>query len=362
MPERMKSIDLAKRFYASEMKDSQIYEYLSRIEKREDIKKKLHGLSNIEKRHAEFWKRFVESRGGNVPRIKIGAWKRFTMKVARYLLGSVYLVSLFEATESATIATYYDFYKNEKLSENERRELGKIILDEIEHEKIFENEKKVLHAENIRDLVLGMNDGLVELLGAVTGLSAVYVNNPFLVGLSGLIVGVAGALSMAIGTYVSVRSQRQVNEGIRKRLSIVFALSKDRAREEIKERLEDMGLSGSVSDEAADYIVENGEPENIIPEEDSNERRAAIYTGFAYITGVFFPVVPYFIAPNSLIALPFSILFAAIALGLVSMIISVMSGISVKKKVTEMVVLGLGAAALSYIFGYIINIFFGASI
>ena len=245
------------------------------------------------------------------------------------------------------------------MDEEEKRRLGNIILDEIEHERIFDKEKKILHAENIRDLVLGMNDGLVELLGAVTGLSAVYVNNPLLVGLSGLIVGVAGALSMGIGAYVSVRSQRQVNEGTRRRLSIVFALSKDRDKEEVRERLEEMGLSNEVADEAADYIVKNGKPENIIPEEDINEGRAAIYTGLAYILGVFFPVVPYFVAPTSYIALPFSILLAGLMLAIVSTIISVMSGISIKRKVMEMIVLGLGAAALSYLFGSLINYLFG---
>jgi len=354
----MDPLSLAKKFYTNEIKDSLIYHYLGTLEKREGIRKKLLGLSNIEKNHAAFWKAFIEKRGGKVPKVKIGALRKFYLRLAKTLFGSVFMVSLFEATETSTISVYYDFYTNYDMDEEERRHLGNIILDEIEHERIFNKEKKILHAENIRDLVLGMNDGLVELLGAVTGLSAVYVNNPLLVGLSGLIVGVAGALSMGIGAYVSVRSQRQVNEGTRKRLAIVFTLSKERAKEEVKEKLEDMGLRDNVAEEAANYIVKNGKPENLIPEEDINEVRAALYTGLAYILGVFFPVVPYFLAPNSYIALPFSIFLAALMLGIVSTIISVMSGISIKKKVTEMIILGLGAAALSYLFGSLINYLF----
>ncbi len=357
----MEIIAIAKKFYQNEMKDSLIYEYLGHLEKRREFRAKLLGLANIEKRHAEFWKNFVEKRGGKVKDVKLSSFKKFSLRILKLLLGSVYMVSLFEATESSTVSTYYNFYKDYNLNEEEKRELGNIILDELEHEKIFENEKKLLHAENIRDLVLGMNDGLVELLGAVTGLSAVYVNNPMIVGLSGLIVGVAGALSMGIGTYVSVRSQRQVNEGTRNRLSIVFSLSQERAKKEVKEKLEEMGLAGEVSDTAADYIVKKGKPENIIPKEDIDEGRAALYTGLAYILGVFFPVIPYFFAPTSYIALPFSVFLAGLALAIVSAIISVMSGISIKRKVAEMVMLGLGAAALSYLFGYVISIFFGAS-
>ena len=357
----MNILALAKKFYQNEMKDALVYEYLGHVEKDEKLKNKLLGLANIERRHAEFWKKFVEKRGDKVRDVKLSAFKKFSLRFLKFFLGSVYIVSLFEATESSTVSTYYDFYKNYKLSKEEKKELGNIILDELEHEKIFEKEKKILHAENIRDLVLGMNDGLVELLGAVTGLSAVYVNNPIIVGLSGLIVGVAGSLSMGIGTYVSVRSQRQVNEGARKRLSIIFSLSYERAKKEVKEKLEEMGLSEDVSDTASDYIVKKGKPENIIPKEDINEGRSALYTGLAYILGVFFPVIPYFFAPTSYIALPFSVLLAGLALAIVSAIISVMSGISIKRKVAEMVVLGLGAAGLSYMFGYIISVFFGAS-
>ncbi len=357
----MDLVKKAKEFYASEIKDAQMYEYLGKLEKRDEIRKKLLGLSNIEKSHAEFWKRFVERRGGGVKTKKLGPFKKFSLRFMKLFLGSPYIVSLFEAAESSAINTYYEFYTSAEMSDEERKRLEQIILDEVEHERIFDREKRILHVENIRDLVLGMNDGLVELLGAVTGLSAVYVNEPLVVGLSGLIVGVAGALSMAIGTYVSVRSQRQVNQGTRRRLAIVMKLSKDRAKREVVEKLEEMGLEGEVAQETAEYIVKNGKPEKIVPEEDVNETRAAIYTGLAYITGVFFPVIPYFFAPNSYIALPFSVLLAAMMLTIVSSIISVMSGISIKKKVAEMLVLGLGAAALSYTFGYIINFLFGSS-
>jgi VIT1/CCC1 family predicted Fe2+/Mn2+ transporter len=346
-------------FYKNEMKDAQSYEYLGRMEKDKDIRNKLLGLSHIERSHAEFWKKFIEKRGGKVEEVKIGAIRKLSLRIVRKILGAAYLVSLFEAAETSAINTYYDFYKNGEMGEEERRRLGQIILDEVEHERIFDKEKRILHAENIRDLVLGMNDGLVELLGAVTGLSAVYVHNPLIVGLSGLIVGVAGSLSMAIGTYVSVRSQRQVNEGTRKRLAIVLSLSEERAKKEVRDKLEEMGLQREIAESTAEIIVKNGKPESILPQEDVNEVRAALYTGIAYIIGVFFPVTPYFFAPNSYIALPISVFLAGTMLAIVSSIISVMSGISIKKKVAEMVVLGLGAAALSYAFGYLINYLFG---
>ena len=53
---------------------------------------------------------------------------------------------------------------------------------------------------------------------------------------------------------------------------------------------------------------------------------------------------------------------AGTVLALVAILISIVSGIPIKKKMVEMVSMGLGAAGLSYIFGYIIQSFFGLAI
>ena len=352
----------AVKFYYEEVKDSQVYEYLAMLEKDVKLRRRLRGLARIEKRHAEFWKDYLKKRGTEVKEKKFSMVRKFGVYLLRKLFGASMVVSLSEMGESSAIYAYYDFYAHGDLSAHEKEVLSRIILDEMEHEKLFYQEKKFLHVENIRDIVLGMNDGLVEILGAVTGLSAVYVNNLLLVGLSGLIVGVAGSLSMAIGSYVSVRSQRQVNEGLRKRFRMMLSVSEKRAREEIEEKLKDMGLPESLAVEAAQKMsVDEQDIEKLLPKEETNEVRSAIYTGLAYILGVMFPVMPYFFSPTTYIALPLSVIFAGIALSIVSAVISVMSGISVKRKVAEMIILGLGAAGLSYLFGTAMNILFGAT-
>lgn len=353
-------LKLAEKYYRDEMTDAMIYEYIADMEKDENLKKEFRALAYMERRHAQFWKKFLKRRGVSVKEFKIGRWKKFSAKFMRKVLGPGITVSIFESGEMQAIEKYFKFYTSYEMDESERKELGTIILDEIEHEKLFSNEKKVLRVENVRDLVLGMNDGLVEILGAVTGLSAIYVTMPFIVGLSGLIVGVAGALSMAIGTYVSVRSQRQVNESIRRKMEIIFAISPTRAEEEIKGRLKDSGLPDEMIDDIARKMASKKDAAiKLVPTEDVNEKIAALYTGFAYILGVFFPVVPYFFAPTTYIALPISVFLAGAALAVVSAIISMMSGISARKKAVEMVILGLGAAFVSYMFGTLLNAVFG---
>lgn len=153
-----------------------------------------------------------------------------------------------------------------------------------------------------------------------------------------------------------------MNEGIRKRLHIIFSVSKRRAEEEMRERLVEMGLPEDMAKNAAEKIAKDKNSiKSLIPREESSELRAAVYTGLAYIMGVFFPVVPYFLTSTIYIALPLSVIFAGLTLAIVSTIISILSGISVRKKVAEMVILGLGAAGLSYLVGSLMNLLFGTA-
>ena len=78
------------------------------------------------------------------------------------------------------------------------------------------------------------------------------------------------------------------------------------------------------------------------------------------LVGVMFPVLPYFIAKNSFIALILSVLFAGLALATVASIITLTAGSNAfRRKITEMVVSGLGAAAASYAFGLLVQTVFG---
>lgn len=357
------ALKLASQFYEDEYKDSILYASLSREEKDPKLKEEFLRLSHMESNHAKFWYEFLAKRGKKPDKIKIGRLRLFSVKMLRKLLGPGTVVSLLEMGENSAIQKYFRFLTKYKLSEEEREILSKIILDELEHERFFYESKKRFHVENIRDFVLGMNDGLVELLGAVTGLSAVYIHNPKIVGISGLIVGVAGALSMGIGAFISVRSQRQVNESLKERMEVLFRVSPERARKELMEKLLESGMPEDVAKEVAEKVSsnENAVIKLLVQESNEDEFRSALYTGLAYLTGVAFPVLPYFVASSSLLALPFSVLLAGTALAIVAGTVSILSGISIRKKVFEMVSTGLGAAFLSYLFGRLMEAIFHIS-
>lgn len=359
----MDFLDQAIKFYSEEIEAHMLYSYLSKIEKNLQIKKEFEKLSKMEKEHAAFWEKFLKDRKAYIPKQRTHPIKLFSYKILRRVLGSKLFVTVLEMNETLTTEYYFKFLKETALSDKEKAILSRIIEEELEHEKLFSQQKDKFSIENIRDFILGMNDGLVEILGTVTGLSAVYPKSPITVGTAGLVVGVAGALSMAIGAYTSVRSQRQVNEGIKKKMELLFKVSKERAKEEFLNKLQDSGIPMEVGEEIAEKLNNNEEAmTNLLIEEiTENEVKSALYTGIAYLVGLVFPVIPYFfISSSSLLALAFSVIFAAIALSIVGTVVSVASeSLSIKGKVLEMVATGLGAAALSYLFGTLVQKVFG---
>src|SRR4029453_12142550 len=86
-----------------------------------------------------------------------------------------------------------------------------ILEDEFKHEDMIvtgEAERRI-KPETVRNVFLGLNDGLVEILGAVSGFFAAF-GSSIAVLAAGLTVAVAGALSMAAGAYIGASSEADV--------------------------------------------------------------------------------------------------------------------------------------------------------
>ncbi|RMD46870.1 MAG: rubrerythrin family protein [Aquificota bacterium] len=359
----MEYVKKAKEFYINEINDYLFYKTLAEKVKNEDLKKNLLKISNMEKRHADFWKMFLESRNKKIPEVKISKLREKVALILNRLTNPAVVVSFLELGEAGGVKEYYEFLNSGSLTGKEKEILKRIIVDEISHETFFAKEAEKFGLSNIRDFVLGMNDGLVEILGAVSGLSAVYINNPFIVAISGSIVGIAGALSMGIGAFISVRSQKQVNKAQNEKMKILFEVSPEKALNELGSYLSRLNLPKDIIKKVLDNVEDKAAlAKLLIKEENENEIKSGLFTGFAYLFGVLFPVLPYFFAPSSMVALPLSVLFAGLALATVGFFISLLSGINVKKKILEMVIAGFSAAGLSYIFGKIMQAIFGIDI
>lgn len=351
----------ARDFYLAEMNDHLTYTALANRTGDKGLQRLLEHIAAMELDHAGFWKSLLQEAGEPVPEVRPRRLRLLFLELLMRLVNPLLVISALELGETAAYDAYHRVLESGGLPPEKQQRLRTIIVDELEHEAAFHRRKESGGFSNIRDFILGMNDGLVEILGAVTGLSAAYPGNPLVVGVSGLIVGVAGALSMGIGAFISVRSQRQVNEGLRHRMNILFSVAPEKARAEFRNRLDESGIPPEVSAEVAEKVGQN--PSSLIRllagESDENEWRSALFTGGAYFIGVFFPVLPYFLSHHSATALVASVLFAGLALATVGALISVLSGINMRGKVMEMVASGFTAAGLAYLFGRLMQGLFG---
>jgi VIT1/CCC1 family predicted Fe2+/Mn2+ transporter len=164
----------------------------------------------------------------------------------------------------------------------------------------------MLDEERLRyagSVVLGLNDALVELTGALAGLTLA-LQNVKLIALSGLITGIAASLSMAASEYLSTRSE----------------------------------------------------------ETDKHPVRAAIYTGIAYILTVTLLVLPYLLIQNYIVDLIITLTIAVLIIAGFNYYISVAKDEPFRARFLEMAGLSLGVATFSFIIGFFIRQWLGVEV
>ena len=182
-------------------------------------------------------------------------------------------------------------------------EAKQIIADEDQHEKELVEMVEEERLQYIGSVVLGLNDALVELTGALAGLTFA-LQDTRLIALAGLITGIAASFSMAASEYLSTKSKG------------------DR----------------------------------------QNAGRSSLYTGVAYILTVFMLIIPYLVVSNYFICLGFTILIAVLIILFFNFYISVAKDLSFKRRFFEMAGLSLGIAVLSFGIGYLIRLFLGIEV
>ncbi len=350
---------------------SRIYLELSRMYG-EELSNKLRRLSEIEKSHAEFWRRVLRKRGVEVDSVGVSRAKILVYKVLFRLIGLGLTLRLLEMDEVKAVEMYSMLMESGELSEEEKAGLRKILEDELLHEQEFSSEKSRFEEflSHIREAVLGMNDGLVEVLSVTAGLSGAY-GAPLPVALGGFIVGVAGALSMGVGAFVSAKSQREVHVGVLRRVTLAARYVGHLLRERVRWFMSRKGfsepLAEMISREAGDNPkllsrIVSEEEYGIREEGLENPGKAGLYTGAFYLVGALIPILPYLLPQSIVASTILSFLLAGVALGFVGFLIAVTAGISARRKIFEMVLSGLGSALATYMIGRLASITLGIEV
>jgi len=110
----------------------------------------------------------------------------------------------------------------------------------------------------IRDAVLGMSNGLVEVLSVTAGLAGAY-GNPLSIAIGGTDVGIASALSMGIGAFTSVRAKMQIRQGIFTRIRLAAEYVSHILHRRVVEYMRRKGFSKNTAKTVADETLKKKE-------------------------------------------------------------------------------------------------------
>lgn len=263
----------------NEMTEHIVY---ARMSKRADGEnaKTLKKISDGELLHAQIWGRYT----GATP--KPSALKISFYRLCGFLFGLTFVINLMERGEERAQAIYASIA-------NEVPEALKIYEDEQEHERellaMIDDER----LKYISSMVLGINDALVELTGALAGFTFA-LGNSAVICMAGFITGSAATFSMAASEYLAKK-----NDG-----------------------------------------------------GDGRPLKAALYTGIAYMFAVCMLLAPYALLSSPLAALFCCLANAVLVIMLFTFYVSVVRKEKFLPAFAEMVCVSLGVAALSFLIGW----------
>jgi len=273
-----------------EITEHAIYTGLARITAEPRNRQVLEQTAAVEYQHYQYWKRLTGKDLGP-DRLRVALF----LMVCR-ILGITFGIKLLERGERRIQQVYRDL--SAKIPDLER-----ILQDERNHERELIgliDEERLKYTGSV---VLGLNDALVELTGALAGFTFA-LQNARIIAVAGLITGIAAAFSMAAAEYLSTKSE----------------------------------------------------------EDGRDPFRAAMYTGVAYLITVMALISPFLLLERLYLSLAITIATAIFVIFLFSYYISVARDLPFRKRFFEMAGISLGVAALSFLMGILVRTYLGVEI
>ncbi|MBI1988015.1 MAG: VIT1/CCC1 transporter family protein [Nitrospinae bacterium] len=217
----------------------------------------------------------------------------------------------------------------------------------------------------IREVIFGANDGLITTVGFVSGLSGsqLLLVDSRIVLIAGLAEVIAGAISMALGAYLSTKSQREFFE---KEIGIEMREIEEnplREKQEVREIYASKGFSPEEVEIVVNRITADKEQTlqfmvkeelGLVPEAFDSPIKNGFLMGFSFVVGALPPLLPYGFLP-AVRALPFSLAFSALALFGFGVGKTYFTQKNWMKSGLEVVGLGVLAAGIGYLGGWVVS-------
>lgn len=225
------------------------------------------------------------------------------------------------------------------------------------------NETHFQSTEVVRDVVIGLSDGLTVPFALAAGLSGAIASSHIVV-LAGLAEIAAGSIAMGLGGYLAARgdAEHYASERLREEREIVDRTHDE--EEEIYEIFEQYSVDRTAAAPVLAALKQNPTAwvdfmmrfELGLEEPASNRaHRSALTIAFAYVAGGFVPLLPYMLVHDSLAALKLSVIITLFALALFGAIKGRLVGTGWLRSAIQTTLIGGIAAAAAYLLARLLN-------
>lgn len=216
----------------------------------------------------------------------------------------------------------------------------------------------------LRAGVLGANDGIVSVAATVVGVAAA-VDDVTPILLAGVAALVGGAISMALGEFVSVSSAADSQRGVIARVSSMLRTDRDATHEQLTETYQAQGLSRATAELVASELSDENTTRVLLSQryhlaenEVLNPLHAAVASALAFLTGALLPFLTIVLVPLPW-RLPVTVASVLIALTLTGGLGAKLGGAPVLPAVRRVVLGGITALAVTYGVGALLGVAIG---
>lgn len=283
-------------FAYNQYRDHVIYKALAETEPVPEFKLVLEKLVLHEFDDYTFWKQFTTRETFYIRPYEIKLFR-----IIRKIFGLTFTARLLEGHEKE-IQEYYSTYLNTLPDGAMKEKMREMIAQEKEREQYLLSQVREDKVAFISNIVLGLNDGLIELTGALVGFSLALQRTP-LIALSGIITGISASLSMSASAYMQ-----------------------------------------------AHY------------EEGRNAKKAGFYTGISYFLVVGILVAPFLLLQNVVVALCTMLVLTLAIIFAISWYTTVLFERPFKRQFAQMFLFSVGVAAVAFGIGLLAHFIVGVPI
>ncbi len=230
----------------------------------------------------------------------------------------------------------------------------------------IEQKKQVIEGRaRIRELVFGVQDGLISTVGLLAGVQGATESTAVVI-ITGLTAMFSGAISMAAGSYLSSSAEKEIFDKELREAEMLAEKEPYLAAEGLLKALNQEGLPREQSYSIVKLLLRQQEvflrtfQEKVFglgSAEINRPLQAALVMAASFIVGAMIPIVPYFVLEGTA-ALYLSIAFSALTLFAVGVFKGRLAGKSQLRSGIQFFAIAVSAALLGYLIGLVVQYFF----